>query len=217
MPTCAKGHTSTDPDFCDVCGRPLEGGQAPEWRCPHGHGPQAGRYCEVCGHDSTSSEGTTPDPAPPEETPRTAAVPPEEAPRAQAATETTWVLTADADRDYHRVAGAPAGLPFPNFLPTRRFHLGGGTRLLIGRADPNRGVDPEIDLSGPPEDRAIGRSHALLVARPDGGWSIVDLGSTNRTYLNDHHTPLTPDVEVPLSDGDRLYLGAWTVLTLRAT
>lgn len=57
--------------------------------------------------------------------------------------------------------------------------------------------------------------HALLLAQEDGSWSIVDLGSANGSLVNDEPNPLPANVPRPLQDGDRVYIGAWTRITLR--
>ena len=45
---------------------------------------------------------------------------------------------------------------------------------------------------------------------PDGTWSVVDPGSANGTTLNGSEIPTGQ--AVPLRDGDRIHLGAWTEL-----
>ena len=89
---------------------------------------------------------------------------------------------------------APA-LPYPGDGAARRFTLT-GTRLRIGRRSAARGVEPEIDLSGPPADPGISRLHALLLPAPDGTWALLDLGSANGIWLNG---------EYPLEEGMDLY------------
>jgi pSer/pThr/pTyr-binding forkhead associated (FHA) protein len=84
--------------------------------------------------------------------------------------------------------------------------------MRIGRRSASRGLTPEIDLTGPPLDPGISRLHAVLVARPDLGWSVIDPGSENGTQVNDKEIPT--GVPVPLRDGDRIHLGAWTVITI---
>jgi pSer/pThr/pTyr-binding forkhead associated (FHA) protein len=123
-----------------------------------------------------------------------------------------------ADQAYFekvKAAGGPdAGmLELPQFLPERRFPLRGG-QILIGRRSRSRGIYPDIDLAGPPEDPGVSHSHALLVAQPDGSWALVDVGSSNGTYVNDPASAIDLNVPVPVGPGDRIYLGAWTVLTL---
>jgi pSer/pThr/pTyr-binding forkhead associated (FHA) protein len=124
-------------------------------------------------------------------------------------------LIAWADHKYHefvRSAGS-ADIAFPPFCPERRFELRPG-RLLVGRRSASREITPVIDLTGPPEDASIGRAHALLIVRPAGPWSIVDLDSVNGTYLNYGPEPLVPQQAVPVGDGDVIHLGGWTSLTL---
>jgi pSer/pThr/pTyr-binding forkhead associated (FHA) protein len=56
--------------------------------------------------------------------------------------------------------------------------------------------------------------HALLLARPDGGWELVDLDSTNGTTVGDATDPIAPNTAVALAHGDRIKLGAWTTITI---
>jgi len=86
--------------------------------------------------------------------------------------------------------------------------------VAIGRRSRSRGTNPEIDLSGPPLDPGVSAQHALLVARSDGGWDLVDLDSTNGTSLGDSSDPLAANTPVALSPGDRIRLGAWTTITV---
>jgi pSer/pThr/pTyr-binding forkhead associated (FHA) protein len=128
----------------------------------------------------------------------------------------TGRLVVEPDRRYFDFVCAEAGesvtLTFPAYAPSRRFALA-GERMLIGRRSVSRGLEPEIDLTGPPEDPGVGRSHALLVAG-DGQWSVVDLGSANGTYLNYSADPLAAHVPTPIVLGDRIHVGAWTTLTV---
>jgi hypothetical protein len=129
-----------------------------------------------------------------------------------------WRLVVGADRAYHERmlrAAAPGAqpVPFPAYCPQRRFELP-GRQVLIGRRSRSRGIEPDIDLTGPPEDAAVSHAHALLVAVPEG-WAVVDLDSANGTYLNDSADPIEANVPVPVGDGDRIHLGAWTTMTLQ--
>jgi hypothetical protein len=125
-----------------------------------------------------------------------------------------WEVVATADRDYfERVA--PEGVTFPPHCPDRSFAVV-GPQVRIGRRSPSRGVAPEIDLSGAPEDPAISHLHALLLRQADGTYSVVDPGSTNGTTLNSGADPIEVNVAVPVKDGDRIHIGAWTTLTLHA-
>jgi diguanylate cyclase (GGDEF)-like protein len=74
-----------------------------------------------------------------------------------------------------------------------------GTRL--GRAIDNSFQFREITIS---------RHHAALCVNLQGSVRIVDLGSTNGTYVNDHRIPA--QIPVRVKDGDRIRLGATVVL-----
>ncbi|GAB3856220.1 FHA domain-containing protein [Dactylosporangium cerinum] len=176
---------------------------ADERVCRACRSPLEDRYCEHCGHDSLAPDPLLPDAAPAAREPR------------------SWLVVAAADRSYYDTVWEQAGpksqtVAFPPYYPARRFPLT-GPQALIGRRSVRRGIDPEIDLTGPPEDVGVSHTHALLSATPDGTWVVVDLGSANGTFLNgDYDTPLRKETPVPLGHGDRIHVGAWTVLTLQA-
>jgi FHA domain len=133
---------------------------------------------------------------------------------------TAWWAVVTADRDYFdRVVavGGPeaAAISFPPYCPERRFSLGtsrAGEEKQIGRHSASRGIDPAIDLTGPPTDPGVSRLHAVLIGLPDGGWAVLDPGSENGTLVNDQEIPV--GLQVPLHDGDRIHLGAWTSITI---
>jgi FHA domain len=130
----------------------------------------------------------------------------------------SWTALVTADRDYYDklvAAGdlASAEVPFPAYCPERRFPLT-APEMRIGRHSASRGLHPEIDLTGPPTDPGVSRLHAVLLAEPDGSWAVIDPGSENGTMVND--AEIGPGVRVPLHDGDRIHLGAWTALMIQA-
>ena len=127
-----------------------------------------------------------------------------------------WTAVVSADRAYYESVQAASGpeaaaVPFPGYYAERRFRLTGG-QMQIGRRSVSRGVNPEIDLTGPPSDPGISRLHAVLIATPDGGWTVLDPGSANGTLVNGNEIPT--GVQVPLHDGDRINLGGWTAITV---
>jgi hypothetical protein len=127
-----------------------------------------------------------------------------------------WLVVATADRAYYDTviaSGAPdaASVTFPAYCPERRFLLT-GQEMRIGRRSPARGLIPEIDLTGPPSDPGISRLHAVLIAHPGLGWSVIDPGSENGTLVNGKE--IATGVPMPLHDGDRIHVGAWTVITV---
>ncbi len=242
MPSCPMGHDSAATDFCDVCGvrigsPPPDGvpAAAPPGTAPPGTarpdtapvstlpavsvptvpaGPDSaatpcprcgtageGRFCESCGFDYASGTATS----------GTAAAP------VTAAGVATWTAVVTADREYFDsvlAEGGPdaASLQFPAYCPQRQFRLS-GTEMRIGRRSVSRGLEPEIDLAGPPADPGISHLHAVLMAEP-GGWAILDPGSANGTQVNGSDIP--SGVKVSLHPGDRVTVGAWTVLTFLA-
>jgi hypothetical protein len=133
----------------------------------------------------------------------------------------TWTAVVTADRDYYemvlREAGDDPSAPpftFPPYRPELRIPMTTG-QVRIGRRSASQGIVPEIDLSDPPEDPGVSHTHAVLLAKPDGTWTLVDPGSTNGTTVNGGTDPIAVNVEVPLNDGDRIHVGVWTTITLR--
>jgi pSer/pThr/pTyr-binding forkhead associated (FHA) protein len=84
-------------------------------------------------------------------------------------------------------------------------------QLRIGRRD---GTADSPEITGAADDPALSRRHALLRRADDGGYTIEDLGSTNGTEVNGRQ--LETGEVVTLSDGDRVYVGAWTAMTIRS-
>jgi pSer/pThr/pTyr-binding forkhead associated (FHA) protein len=86
--------------------------------------------------------------------------------------------------------------------------------MRVGRRSVSRGLEPEIDLTGPPADPGVSHLHAVLIPDADGRWAVLDPGSANGTQVNG--ADIAAGMIVPLHDGDRISLGAWTVLTIQA-
>jgi hypothetical protein len=222
---CPNGHQSATTDYCDQCGAKIEGRQAagaaqavqpagaaepahaaaaepePEATptgepCPVCGAARVGtdRYCEGCGYDFTAV--------------------PAVGEAALAKPDAVWEAVVTADRTYYQRV-APEAIAFPPHCPARTFVID-GREVRIGRRSASRGIQPEIDLGGAPEDTAISHLHALLVQQSDGSYALVDPGSTNGTTVNDEDTPVAANVPVPLSDGDRIHIGAWTTITLHS-
>ena len=96
------------------------------------------------------------------------------------------------DREARRLAppGAPAGRAL--LVGEGKRTVLSGSRVLIGRS---RDCDVTLD------DPNVSRRHAEL-RRADGGWQIVDLGSTNGVKVNGRRVE-----EAVLAPGDELALG----------
>jgi pSer/pThr/pTyr-binding forkhead associated (FHA) protein len=131
-------------------------------------------------------------------------------------TPTTWTVLVSADRGYYdRMKGvlgrSGTAVAFPAHVSERRIPLL-GKQMRIGRRSAARELEPEIDLAEPPVDPGISRLHAMLIAAPNGTWSVLDPGSANGTQLNGRE--IGTGNLVPLREGDRINLGAWTVISV---
>jgi hypothetical protein len=224
MAICPSGHESASEDYCDVCGALIgtavltgftaaPGAMAPGAMAPGAMAPGA------------MAPGAMPGQAPGVVSPAEAACPRCGVPRvgppppSPPAGNAVWGVVVTADRAYYDsvqdAGGADAAaVGFPAYCPERRFRLA-GTEVRVGRRSESRGIHPEIDLTGPPADPGVSRLHVVLVAAPDGTWSVVDPGSANGTLVNGDEIPAGETV--PLRDGDVIHLGAWTALTLTRT
>jgi hypothetical protein len=228
---CPDGHDSTDAEYCSECGLEMaptgaavvaapvpapaggarlaeEGEEAEEEvhtdtivagnaKCPRCLEPMApgDRFCEGCGHDATipwPPDGASSDPG---------------------AAEVQWTVIVRADRAVWESLGDPT-MHFPAGCVERTIVLE-GDEVLVGRSNPEQANHPEIDLGGDYDDPAVSRRHARLCRGTDATWTVTDLDSSNGTWYNDHDAPIPPGRPVALADGDRLQIGAFTVLEFR--
>ncbi len=126
--------------------------------------------------------------------------------------EQNWEVVVRPDRDYYEML-EPEGMEFPETTSSRRVPLIGDL-VAIGRRSKTKGIEPEIDLSGSLEDTGVSHRHAVLMRQPEGTWALVDQGSTNGTYLNAEQEPVPANHPIPLSDGDKIHVGAWTTVAM---
>jgi hypothetical protein len=132
-------------------------------------------------------------------------------------TQVTWAVVIRADWTYYErmwMGRSRYSLPvaFPEYGKEWTFVLA-GQQVSIGRRGAARGLEPDIDLAATSADPAVSRLHAILMAASDGSWAVLDPGSANGTLLNGRK--LAVGDLVPLHDGDRINLGAWTAITVR--
>ena len=204
--------------------------------CPRCGTPRTGQFCEACGFNFAGprfvpagpSAARRPPPVlrhPLRPTARSPSRPfrPARRPRRHPPSmssfpypQATWTAVVGADRAYYERVQAVTGpegaaVTFPSYCAERRFQLV-GNQMRIGRRSVSRGLAPEIDLTGPPADPGISRLHAVLIATPDGSWAVLDPGSANGTLVNGSEIGIGD--QVPLHDGDRINLGAWTAITV---
>jgi len=77
--------------------------------------------------------------------------------------------------------------------------------FTIGRISDNQPIMPDIDLTAfKAYENGVSRLHAVI-RRNSGNVIIMDLGSSNGTYVNGTH--IMPNVEQPLHHGDVVALG----------
>ena len=185
------------------------------YACPSGHTSAAADYCDTCGEriDPASIDTSS--------TPKSAPCPRCGTPRAGrdrycedcgfdfTAAPAAWSVVVLVDAEYFARL-APQGLNLPASPPSPRTVVLDGSPLRIGRGDPA----PDIDLTGDP---GVSRLHASLVRSGEDGWAIVDEGSSNGTSINDDERGIAPHVLVPLRDGDRIHIGAWTTLAVKVS
>jgi hypothetical protein len=213
---CPRCGTPRSGQFCEACGYNFAGPRftpttaaAPPPPAPRAYsssqpgptGPGTGSYSS--GQPGPGSGGYSSAQAPP---------PMSSFPYPQA----TWTAVVGADRAYYERVQAVTGpegsaVAFPSYYAERRFQLV-GSQMRIGRRSVSRGLAPEIDLTGPPADPGISRLHAVLISAQDGNWALLDPGSANGTLLNGSEIGVGD--QVPLHDGDRINLGAWTAITV---
>ena len=229
---CPNGHQSTDPEWCDTCGAkiggapsavpaqpashgesasapPTSSSAAPPANCPHCNelNPADALFCEVCGYDFTTGQ------APP-----VATLPPPSASSAPVVSAVGWIAVVEVDQQWYALKGALADQPCP-VASSSTVPLSNHT-ALIGRSSASRGLRPEIALDA---DTGVSLRHAQFV-RDGDHLTIVDLSSTNGTYVvasgsepDESVAALVPGVPAELHDGDRVYVGAWSRLTVRTS
>ncbi|QFG22825.1 FHA domain-containing protein [Actinomadura sp. WMMB 499] len=223
MPECPIGHRSEDAEYCDVCGRPMdatpalgEGAAGFCGNCGTARSPDA-LFCENCGtrfgDPRDAARGASGRQAPPHRD-----VPHIPRPRDPVSAPQGWIAVINADRAYFNSVIAELGaqapdLEFPPYCPERRIPLRDG-EVWIGRRSESRGIMPAIDLGEAPADPGVSHLHAVLNARSDGTWTLTDHGSQNGTTMNGEVEILKARTPVPVGDGDRIHVGAWTTITL---
>lgn len=84
----------------------------------------------------------------------------------------------------------------------RRIRLELREEIVIGRSDPTSSTLPALDLARDNGAQlGVSRIHAII-QKVDRGVTIMDLGSTNGTYLNNYRLP--PDLPYALRSGDEV-------------
>ena len=241
--TCPKdpSHESVDADYCSVCGARIEGSplslptsgardlsagtsaaSTAGLECPECGTPRASltaKFCEVCRYNFEAGHSETvvlaaPAPELPPLLPETTASPLDVSPSmaANAANrpvrESGWEAIVEVDASLY--TDVDPATPCPIGQPQLQFPLDLDENL-IGRRNERRSVYPEIPLTDP----GVSTRHAKLVRSPEGGWQLLDVGSTNGTMHNG--SPVIPGLLTAILAGDQITLGCWTRIILRRT
>jgi len=84
------------------------------------------------------------------------------------------------------------------------------SEIVVGREDPVSGIYPDVDLTPHGgEEGGVSRRHARIVV--DGGnYYVVDLDSTNFTFVNKQK--LTPGTQQPVQPGEEIRFGRVAVV-----
>lgn len=220
---CPSGHDSTDADFCSECGLELAGAAvaagppvaadpdrtpAPRQLCPAcgtERDDPSSPFCGVCGYNFvTRAGGHVVAPAPPAVAPAPAAAPGPAAPPPRRVQPGSVSQTARLEIEVTFDETNPAA---PKGQPARKFTLY-DDESLIGRR--SSGAAQTVGLDG---DDFLSRRHMLFV-RQRGGYVVRLFDNTNGATHNG--AELTAGVERPLAVGDRIAIGAFTVIRVTA-
>jgi hypothetical protein len=153
------------------------------------------RFCGVCGYDFvTGQSGDIVQPAnPPAGRARLGRAPSAPSPSATTAPHIDIEITFDESNPE-----APKG------RSARKFSLY-DDESLIGRKSTS--VPQTVGLEG---DEGVSRRHLLILRQGDGSYVARLFANTNGAKLNS--AEMTAGVEEPLSEGDRIALGVFTVI-----
>jgi hypothetical protein len=206
MITCPQCGTQNLPGmaYCEHCGAALTQDQAATQRAEDPVTAAAGAQAQALFERVSGEEEHAPpeEPAPLEEV-----VPPagEDAPPPQAEEK-------HDERPETQVPVVPSTVPGL----TLRFPNGSSCAVTaeitnIGRSDVAQGWHPELDLipfGGGAPDLGVSR-HQARIQHENGTYTLLDVGSTNGTFVNGK--ALAYNTPVELHDGDTLAFGAFTV------
>jgi hypothetical protein len=183
-------------------------------------------FCEACGYDFTTGAMPRPvaspsaldlggpaGPAGATTAPHAATTGPSEPAPLAPSVPLEWVVEVWVDPDWYALQDSDEPCPSPGLPLVVPLTV---RSVLVGRASRSRNIHPEIDCT---PDVGVSRRHAQLTT--DGTrWWIEDLQSSNGTFVGSDSgplptQPLTPGNRQELTEGDRVYVGAWTRLVVR--
>jgi uncharacterized Zn finger protein (UPF0148 family) len=229
---CPNGHQSTDPDYCSECGALIgksgiskaeqsadsnkSAAAGSQELCPDCGTPRTpgARFCEVCRHDFQENKAGVAEAivalqqeAVKPENPA-AAVPAAAAAAAESAAVVSKLnIVISVDRD--KASASEAETAIKPDTGDRVFPLDLNENL-VGRSSTSKGIYPEIVINDP----GVSHRHLMFIKKPDGSFSVLELGSSNGTELNG--AELEPGVITAVKAGDELAIGMWTILKLES-
>jgi pSer/pThr/pTyr-binding forkhead associated (FHA) protein len=157
-------------------------------------------FCGVCGYNFVTrlSGDVVPETAPaPPAVANTTTAPPQRVNSASAAPHIEIEVTFDESN-----VEAPKG------APPRKFSLY-DEESLIGRR--SNSIPQTVGLEG---DDGVSRRHLLIIRQADGSYVARLFDNTNGGTLN--VTEMIAGVEAPLAEGDKIAIGAFTILRVNA-
>ncbi|NLD85837.1 MAG: FHA domain-containing protein [Actinomycetales bacterium] len=101
------------------------------------------------------------------------------------------------------------GLPEGQALLVVKRGPNAGSRFLLDQGTTSAGRHPDSDIFL--DDVTVSRRHAEF-RREDGGFTVVDVGSLNGSYVNRE-----PVDSAPLSNGDEVQIGKFRLVFLTGT
>ena len=181
--------------------------------------PESNLFCESCGLDFVTGQ-VPPEPiavpAPISDPQLINSLTQLNDPLNDPGTDLGWEVVLSVDREWFAAKGEGIGTP-----PTRpdRVKELRHSPLVVGRTR-SSGKSPGIVVD---DDHGISRRHAELTHDPvTNTWTITDLGSTNGSFVVGPDTVIDPSLAphaantpVAVASTDRVFIGAWTRLTLQ--
>ncbi|MGH1489025.1 MAG: FHA domain-containing protein [Acidimicrobiales bacterium] len=119
------------------------------------------------------------------------------------------------DKDFFDAVVNDGEIDFPDPVPQDQELQMAGSELHIGRTSESRAIHPDIDVADLTGDQAVSSRHAVLRVANDGSYTIVDVGSTNGTFIDAVDSEaIIHGVPIEITPGQAIYVGAWTKLMI---
>ena len=177
-PFCDK-EIESDSFYCDLCGKELK-------ICPNGHGFRKGNKCSKCGEELVEAKSATDHPVQPVGTPPPVTPQPQTTDRPQATQFVNPPPPAPVGNISPPSPGEPERTIRPTAAPAEPKHLVSNAlnaRLALrDGAIIGRRAGDYVNVFG--NQGYVSGTNARLQKNASGAWEIVDLDSTNGTFLN---------------------------------